>query len=325
MRIFVTGASGFVGRRLLRELLRRGDHVLALSRHAANITGVASDLAGNGGAEQRLTVLQGDPTKAGPWQQRIAECDAVVALAGEPVMGARWTADFKRRLYDSRIEGLRRINEAMANASAMPSANPGKCPRVLVSASAVGYYGMHGREPLTESSKAGTDFLAGLCVDWEAAAEAAKAQGVRVVTLRIGVVLGEGGGALEKMLPAFRAFVGGPLGSGEQFVPWVHLDDVLGLILLALEKPEAHGPINAVAPEPATMRELALQLGRTLQRPTLFSVPETALKLMLGERAQVLLGSQQVVPQRARELGYRFKHEDLASAVRAVLGRTGKL
>jgi uncharacterized protein (TIGR01777 family) len=189
---------------------------------------------------------------------------------------------------------------------------------VLISASAVGYYGAQGDQELSESAKPGDDFLARLCVDWEAA-EAAKGQGVRVASLRIGVVLGEGGGALEKMAPAFRAFVGGPLGSGEQYVPWVHLDDVLGLIMLALEKSEAQGPINVVAPQAATMRDLARHLAGALHRPSLFSVPETALKWMLGERAQVLLGSQRVVPQRARELGYRFRYEDLAAAVRAVL------
>lgn len=311
MRVFVTGASGFVGRRLIRELLRRGDSVVALTRRARNLAGGSAE----GGASDRLTVVEGDPCKPGPWQQAIAGCDAVVALAGEPVMGGRWTTDFKRRLYDSRIESVRRVVEAI---TALPMAE-GQCPRVLVSASAVGYYGSRGAQELTETSGPGSDFLANLCVDWEAAAESAKPHGTRVVCLRIGVVLGEGGGALEKMLPAFRLFMGGPLGSGDQYWAWVHLEDVIGLILYSLSHAEAQGPINAVAPSPCTVREIAQQLGATLHRPSLFAVPELALKVMLGERSEVLLGSQRVVPQRARELGYRFRYGDLPSALRSVL------
>ena len=315
MRVFVTGASGFVGRRLIRELLRRGDSVVALTRRANSLVGVRASQpqeATDGGS--RLMVLEGDPCKPGPWQHELAGCDAVVALAGEPVMGARWTADFKRRLYDSRIDSLRRVVEALA---ASP-ASEGKGPRVLVSASAVGYYGSRGSEELTETSGPGKDFLASLCVDWEGAAEAATAHGVRVVSLRIGVVLGDGG-ALEKMLPAFRLFVGGPLGSGNQYWAWIHLEDVVGLILYSLSRADVHGPVNAVAPTPCTVREVARQIGGALHRPSLFAVPELALKLMLGERAEVLLGSQRVIPQRARELGYRFRYDDLATALKAAL------
>jgi uncharacterized protein len=315
MRVFVTGASGFVGRRLIRELLRRGDSVVALTRRARNLIDGRND----SGAGDRLTVVEGDPCKPGPWQQAILGCDAVVALAGEPVMGGRWTTDFKRRLYDSRVESVRRVVEAMA---AQP-AGDAQVPRVLVSASAVGYYGSRGAQELSETTAPGSDFLASLCVDWEAAAEAAKSNGARVVCLRIGVVLGEGGGALEKMLPAFRLFVGGPLGSGEQYWAWIHLEDVVGLILYSLSHAEAQGPINAVAPTPCTVREIAQQIGSSLRRPSMFSVPEVALKLMLGERSEVLLGSQRVVPQRARELGYRFRYESLPTALRAVLHPSG--
>lgn len=315
MRVFVTGASGFVGRRLVRELLRRGDSVVALTRRAARLHDFASQARGTGEVTDRLRVVEGDPVKPGAWQQAVADCDAVVALAGEPVMGDRWSADFKRRLYESRVEGVQRVVEAMGSAPMSPD----QAPPVLISASAVGYYGTCGDRELAETAPPGSDFLAKLCVDWEAAAEAGKAKGLRVVCLRIGVVLGEGGGALEKMLPAFRLFVGGPLGSGDQYWAWVHLEDLIGLIVFALERADVRGPINAVAPAPATVRAVARELGSALHRPSLFSVPELALRLMLGERAEVLLASQRAVPKRARELGYRFRYEDLGAALRATL------
>jgi len=322
MRVFVTGASGFVGRRLVRELLRRGDSVVALTRRASRLqelAGPAAATLGGTGAGDRLRIVEGDPTKPGTWQQAVADCEAVVALAGEPVMGDRWSAEFKKRLYDSRVEGVRRVVEAMAAAPVVG----GQAPRVLVSASAVGYYGSRGDQELPESASPGSDFLANLCVDWEAAAEAGKAHGLRVVCLRIGVVLGEGGGALEKMMPAFRLFLGGPLGSGDQYWAWVHLEDLVGLILLALERGDVQGPINAVAPAPATVRTVARELGSAMRRPALFSVPEVALKLMLGERAEVLLGSQRAIPQRARELGYRFRFDELGAALHATLRTRG--
>lgn len=315
MRVFVTGASGFVGRRLVRELLRRGDSVVALTRRAARLHDFASLARGTGEVTDRLRVVEGDPVKPGAWQQAVADCDAVVALAGEPVMGDRWSADFKRRLYESRIEGVRRVVEAMGTAPL----SAGQAPPTLISASAVGYYGTCGDRELAETAPPGGDFLAKLCVDWEAAAEAGKAKGLRVVCLRIGVVLGEGGGALEKMMPAFRLFVGGPLGSGEQYWAWVHLEDLVGLIVFALERADVRGAINAVAPTPATVRAVARELGSAMHRPSLFSVPEVALRLMLGERAEVLLASQRAVPQRARELGYRFRYADLGAALRATL------
>lgn len=317
MKIFLTGASGFIGRRLMRDLLRRGDQVVALTRKASHLHG-ASEASGMDGTG-RLLVLEGDPTQAGPWQQQVAGCDEVVALAGEPVMGSRWTDAFKRRLVASRVESMRRMTEAFSRCSVEQR------PRTLIAASAVGYYGYTGHtdERLDESSPPGRDFLARLCVDWETSAEAAASLEVRVVRLRIGVVLGQSeqqlGGALEKMVPAFRAFVGGPLGSGDQYVPWVHLDDVIGLILFALQRSDVQGPLNATAPNSVTMRDLAAALGSALHRPALFRVPAPVLKLMLGEAAEALLGSQRVVPHRANELGYRFRHPELASALEASL------
>jgi uncharacterized protein (TIGR01777 family) len=318
MKVFLTGASGFIGRRLLRDLLRRGDHVMALTRRASSLHG-ADGLRGGGSDADRLVVIEGDPAQPGSWQQQVAGCDAVVALAGEPVMGARWTESVKRRLVSSRVEGMRRMVEALVQCPI------DQRPKTLVAASAAGYYGYseHKDEWLDESTPPGHDFLARLCVDWEAGAEAAAAHGVRVARLRIGVVLGQAenqpGGALEKMVPAFRAFVGGPVGSGNQYVPWIHLDDVIGLTLLALDRADARGPINLTAPQPVTFRELARALGAALHRPALFRVPGAMLKLALGEAAQAILGSQRILPRRANELGYRFQHPEISSALRASL------
>ena len=305
MRVFVTGASGFLGKRVLRELLRRGDHVVALTRSRKNLRESDSD---------RLMVVKGDPTRPGPWAEQLSGCDAIVALAGEPLLGQRWTAEFKRRLVDSRVESLRRLSEAVA---ALPAE---KRPRVLVSASAIGYYGSRGDEVLDESSQPGSGFTAQLCSDWEAAAKSMEAYGVRVVELRIGVVVGDGGGILEKMLPAFRAFVGGPVGSGEQFLAWIQLEDLVGILLLALDNPAVSGPINGTAPQPVRMRDFAHTLGKVLHRPALVPVPEVALRLLLGEGAQVTLASQRVLPRRALDLGYKFRYPELQAAFTATLG-----
>lgn len=304
MRVFVTGASGFLGKRLLRELLRRGDQVVALTRSRKNL---------RDGNSERLVVVKGDPTRAGEWEEQVSGCDAIVALAGEPLLGRRWTPEFKQRLYDSRVESLRRLTATLA---ALPEQNR---PRVLVTASAIGYYGSRADEILDENSLPGSDFTAQLCSDWEAAAKGAEAAGVRVVMLRIGVVVGEGGGILEKMLPAFRAFLGGPVGSGEQFLAWIQLDDLLGILLMALDNPAISGPLNVTAPHPVRMRDFARTLGKVLHRPALLPVPEAALRLLLGEGAQVTLASQRVVPRRALELGYKFRYPELQAALVATL------
>lgn len=304
MRVFVTGASGFLGKRLLRELLRRGDQVVALTRSRKNL---------RDGNSERLVVVKGDPTRAGEWEEQVGGCDAIVALAGEPLLGRRWTPAFKQRLYDSRVESLRRL---IATLAALPEQSR---PRVLVAASAIGYYGSRGDEILDENSLPGSDFTAQLCSDWEAAAKNAEAAGVRVVMLRIGVVVGEGGGILEKMLPAFRAFLGGPVGSGEQFLAWIQLDDLLGILLMALDNPAISGALNVTAPHPVRMRDFAQTLGKVLHRPALLPVPEAALRLLLGEGAQVTLASQRVVPRRALELGYKFRYPELQAALVATL------
>jgi hypothetical protein len=305
MRVFITGATGFIGSRLTRDLLRRGDQVVALTRNAAR-------LPADG---ERLIGVEGDPAQAGPWQERLAGCDAIVALHGEPVAGRRLTAAIKARAERSRVEGVRRIVEALAGLEAAAR------PRVLLSASAVGYYGDRGDAPVVEEDGPGPegDFLARLCVRWEEAARPAEELAVRVCHPRIGVVLGPGGGVLAKMVPAFRAFVGGPIGSGRQVLSWVHLADAIGILLLCLQRDEARGPINVTAPHPVTMDEFSQTLGRVLRRPALLRVPAPLVRLAFGEGAEVLLSGQRVLPRRAQALGYRFAFPELEPALRDIL------
>lgn len=305
MKVFVTGATGFVGQRLVRRLLLRGDQVVALTRNKRSMA--------QSQASDRLSIIEGDPAKSGPWQKHVAGCDAVVTLAGEPVFGERWSASFKDRLVDSRIESAKQMCEALA------PLGPQERPSVWIAASAIGYYGSRGDEAIGEAALAGDDFLARLCVRWETETKAAESLGVRQVFLRIGIVLGEGGGMLAKMVPPFKAFVGGPIGSGRQFVSWIHIDDVIGLTEWSVERSTLRGVINATAPQPVRMSELARTLGDVLHRPSKLAVPELALRVTVGEAAAVILASQRVLPERALAEGYAFKHPELRAALRSIL------
>jgi uncharacterized protein len=295
MRVAMTGATGFIGRELCAALLRDGHQVVALTREPQRAQAVLP------GAE---VAAWGDAPAALP------AVDAVVNLAGESVAG-RWSEAKKRRMRDSRIAGTRRLVAAIEAAAARPA--------VLVSASAVGYYGDRGEEMLTEASSAGSDFLAQLCQDWEAEARRTEALGLRVALLRLGVVLDRNGGALAQMLTPFRLGAGGPLGSGRQWFPWAHRADVVGLFRFALEKPEATGAINAVAPQLVRQGEFAAALGQALRRPAFVPTPAFALRLLFGEFAETLLGGQRVLPERAEALGYSFRFPQLAPALRAIL------
>ncbi|MGE5569250.1 MAG: TIGR01777 family oxidoreductase [Rhodospirillales bacterium] len=239
-------------------------------------------------------------------------CDAVVNLAGEPI-AQRWTPEAKQRIRYSRVEGTLRLVESMARLSPPPA--------VLVCASAVGYYGSRGDEILRETSPPGQDFLAEVCVAWErAAAQAESASGIRVVCLRTGVVLGRDGGAFQRMLPAFRLGAGGPLGSGRQWMSWIHLDDLTSLYEFALNESRLRGPVNAVAPHPVTNAEFVRALGAALHRPALIPVPAFVLRLLLGEMAGVLLDSQRAVPEAAQAAGFEFRYPELGPALSAILG-----
>jgi uncharacterized protein (TIGR01777 family) len=298
MRVAVTGATGFIGGALCAELARRGHSAVALTRDPRRARAVLPGVDAVAWSDDHLS---------------LPAVDAVVHLAGESVAG-RWTTEKKRRIRDSRVGGTRRLVEAIRRVETKPS--------VLVSVSAVGYYGDRGDETLTEDSAPGDDFLARVCRDWEAEAQRAAEIGVRVVHLRLGVVLDRGGGALAAMLPPFRFGVGGPLGNGGQWFPWVHRADVVGLVLFALETPSATGAINAVAPELVRNRDFTRALASVLHRPAALPAPAFALRLLLGEFSQELLGSRRVLPEQARALGYEFRFPQLAAALRAILDGT---
>jgi uncharacterized protein (TIGR01777 family) len=239
----------------------------------------------------------------------------VFNLAGDPVASGRWTAAKKARIRDSRVLGTRNLVAALAKLE--------QRPRVLVSASAVGYYGDRGDETLDEQSPPGSDFLAEVCAAWEREAAVARELGIRVVPIRIGVVLGRGGGALAKMLLPFRLGVGSPLGSGNQYMPWIHLDDLVDLMLFAADRETVVGPLNGTAPHPATNRQFTYALGRAVGRPTFLpAVPGVALKLLAGEFAEVLLASQRAMPQAALAAGYAFRYPALEAALQAILSQS---
>jgi uncharacterized protein len=297
MTVTITGATGFIGRRLMTALLAEGHTVRALSRSA----GAAVH------PNARLFVW--NPMTELPPREALEGAGAVVHLAGEPV-AQRWTPDAKRRIRESRVGGTRRLVEALATLSERPAA--------LVCASAIGIYGTRGGERLTESSPPGSGFLAEVVKDWEREAEGAAALGMRVVRPRIGIVLAAHGGALARMLRIFRMGVGGTLGWGDQWMSWIHLDDLAALIRFALDRPVA-GVLNAVAPNPVTNADFTRALAGVLRRPALFPVPPFALRLAFGDMAQVLLDSQRVFPEAARAAGFGFSYPELLPALRNIL------
>jgi uncharacterized protein (TIGR01777 family) len=302
MRIFVAGGSGLVGTRLIRALSQRGDEVVLLTRRPEAVQETFGPSA---------QVVSGDPTQPGPWMESVDGCDAVVNLAGENLFARRWNEAFKQLLHDSRVRSTETIVQALAR---QPRTAAGAA-KVLVNASAIGYYGPHGDEELTEESPAGDDFLARLCVDWEQAARKAEGHGVRVVLSRTGVVLDPEGGPLAMLLPIFKMGLGGPVASGNQWMSWIHYQDLVGIILLALDKVGAAGPINGTAPQPVTNRDFARALGGALGRPAFLPTPGFALQVRFGEVAEVLTTGQRVLPQRALALGYTFRFPDLPAAL----------
>jgi uncharacterized protein (TIGR01777 family) len=306
MRVFVTGGTGMVGSRIVPRLLQRRDTVVLLTRRPE----AARQKFGDG------TVVEGDPGVPGAWMDAVADCDAVIHLAGENVFAKRWSDAFKKVLVDSRVLSTQNVVEALAR---WPRNADGSA-KVLLNASAIGYYGYHEDEELTEASPAGDDFLARLCVAWEEAARKAEAHGIRLAIIRVGVVLGKEAGALSKLLTPFRLGVGGPVGNGEQWMSWIHQDDLATMFLWALDNAAATGRINGTAPQPVTNKDFSRALGRALHRPAFMPMPVFALRLMLGEVADVVAKGQRVLPKRALDLGYTFRFPVLDEALKDLLG-----
>jgi uncharacterized protein (TIGR01777 family) len=298
MKVTVSGATGRVGRHLVAALKARGDEVTALSRDPDK----ASELLG---VHAFAWNLKEDAVP----RPALNGCDAVVHLAGEDV-GQRWNKAVKAEIIDSRERGTRNVVHSIFDTKPRP--------RTLICASASGYYGAHGDEVIDEHGAQGNDWLADVCGRWERQMETAKI-GIRTVMVRTGIVLDAEGGALEKMLPPFKAGLGGPIGSGKQYMPWIHRDDLIGIYLAALDNDQFAGPINASAPEPVTNKQFAKALGRALGRPAVAPVPGFTIKLMYGEMAQIVLNGVRMVPGRAAELGYEFQHPDLDEALRDTL------
>jgi uncharacterized protein (TIGR01777 family) len=301
MNVLVAGGTGFIGSRLLKSLRGDGHAVTLLTRSAVKAEKFKAD---------GVAAL----VWSGPeWAKALETTDAVINLAGEGVADGRWSAARKRRILDSRVESTRSLVAAIEKT--------GNRPKVLINASAVGFYGPRDREGIDESVPAGKGFLPDVCVAWEREALKAQSSGLRVVLLRIGVVLGRDGGALPRMLLPFRLGLGGRLGSGDQWFPWVHVDDVVGLAKEALTNAALSGPVNVAAPESATNAQFTAELGSLLHRPTIAPVPAFALKLLLGEMSEMMLTGQRVVPRAAEKAGYRFKFPRLQECLSAALER----
>lgn len=324
MRVTVTGASGLIGSALVGALTAGGAEVTVLSRdpeRARRRLGGRSDGPdGSGAADGR-----GAPDATGrpfveAWQPErepapvsaLTGRDAVVHLAGEPI-AQRWSGPVKQAIRASRVTGTENL------IAGLRACSDGERPGVLVSGSAIGYYGAHEDEPIDEDTPPGTDFLAAVCVAWEQAAGAAEGLGMRVVRLRSGVVLDPGGGALAKMLPPFRLGVGGPVAGGRQFVSWIHVEDLVGMVMAALEDERWSGAINGTAPEPVTNAELSKALGRALRRPAVLPVPGLALRALYGEMAQIVTSGARVLPAKSLVLGYKFSHPSLEEGLRSAL------
>ncbi len=305
MKIAVTGATGFVGSKLVARLVDESHDVKVLTRsiEKARKVFVAPKF-------KNLEYVAYKPTESGDWQAAISGCDGVINLAGEPI-SERWSAERKRRIIDSRQVGTQKLVEAIKNAEQKPS--------VLVSGSAIGFYGTsESAEFLETSEPAENDFLSKVCQGWEAAARKAKDYGVRVAIIRTGIVLGNGG-AIAKMLPPFKLYAGGPIGSGRQWFSWIHIDDLVNLFMKALLDPSMQGVYNGTAPNPLRMKDFCQTLGEVLDRPSWLPVPDFAIEALLGDGAVVVLKGQQVLPERTQASGFSFDYDDAKEAIKDIV------
>lgn len=297
MTIAITGASGFIGRRLMKALAGGNHSLRVLSRHAGT------------NLPPGVKLYVWDASKGQPPAESLEGVDALVHLAGEPI-AQRWNDEVKQKIHETRVTGTRNLVQALSTVSQRPA--------VLICGSAIGYYGSRGDEVLTESSAPGSGFVAEICIEWEKEADLAESLGMRVVKLRTGVVLGANGGALAKMLPPFKAGMGGKLGHGDQWMSWIHQDDLVGIVQHALDNP-VRGPVNGTAPNPSTNADFTRTLGHALGRPAVVAMPAFMLKTMFGEMSEIMLASQRVLPQAAQAAGYQFRYPELEPALQNIL------
>ena len=300
MKIAITGATGLVGSRLVAKLNQEGHQILVLTRNPSKAQKVFP-----ASAYSQLEIVQYTPQESGEWQKSISGCDGVVNLAGEPI-AERWSPQQKQAIMSSRQIGTRKLIEAIATAE--------QKPQVLVSGSAIGYYGTSETAAFVENSPAGNDFLAQVCQNWEAEAQKVTESEVRLVILRVGIVLANGG-ALGKMIGPFKMFAGGPIGSGKQWFSWIHRDDLVNLIIQAINQIDMSGVYNATSPHPVRMNKLCQTLGEVMNRPSWLPVPDFVLEVLLGDGAIVVLEGQQVLPQKTQSTGFNYQYADLKPAL----------
>ena len=298
MKILITGGSGFVGSNLSKYLLSKGHKITAIGRsdHQSDVQ------------HESYQYISADTTQPGKWQNELEAQDAVVNLTGTTIF-KRWTASYKKQIYDSRILTTRNLVASLPEGKNI----------IFCSTSGAGYYGNRGEDILKEDEKPGNDFLAEVSVDWEKEAFLAADKEIRVAVMRFGVILGKGGGAMSKMIPAFKSFVGGPLGNGNQWFSWMHIDDLTAAIEFVLEHQEISGPLNFCAPQPARNRELAKALGEVLNRPAFMPAPAFMIRIAMGEFGNVLLDSQRTIPDKLLHYGFKFKYSDIKKAIQAVV------
>jgi uncharacterized protein (TIGR01777 family) len=302
MKILITGGTGFVGTQLTSRLTRDGHEVTILTRSLKGAKGVSTG----------ISYLEGDPTKKGSWQEAIKNHDAVINLAGASIF-SKWTEEHKKAIRESRVNTTQNIVEGI------PS-HPER-PFTLLSTSAVGYYGFCGDEELVEESPSGNDFLARIAKEWEGEALKAKDKGAQVVITRFGIVMGEKGGALSQMIPLFKKYIGGPIGSGKQWFSWVHIKDLAEAFAFLLKHPEISGPVNVCSPNPVRNKDLAKALGKALHRPSFIPAPAFMVKLVLGEFGSVILKGQRVIPKRLLENGFVFQYPDIEKTLQGIVGQ----
>jgi uncharacterized protein (TIGR01777 family) len=305
MKIAISGATGFVGSRLVAKLHAEGHRILVLTRNTTFAQKVFPPQA-----FPNLEIIAYTPIVSGAWQDTIAGCDGVVNLAGEPIAEGRWTPERKQEILNTRKLGTQKIVEAIAKSQPQPS--------VLINTSAIGYYGTSETASFDEDSANGKDFLAQVCQEWEAEARKLKDTNVRLVILRFGIILGNGG-ALGKMITPFKLFAGGPIGTGQQWFSWIHLDDIVSLIIQALTKSTMEGVYNGTAPQPVSMNDLSTTMGKVMNRPSWLPVPGFAIEAILGDGAKVVLEGQQVLPKRTLESGFEYQYPNLQSALTQIL------